>query len=170
MQIRGVENAERKLDHKKLLAPVLIPFVGRAKCGRGPTCHMPLCNARAAFWQNLKSWMLICECVLHNTRQFRRIHASGLHGGGLLPLQNVDIPSAENFQSNACPLINCAAFHQSLQILRTGYFGRIRDAKGNHFSALNRASACGTVPSKEQNGNHFRRQKSSRLSIIVEIA
>ena len=35
----------------------------------------------------------VCECVSHDTRQFKRIHASGLDGGGLLPLQKVDIPS-----------------------------------------------------------------------------
>ena len=31
-------------------------------------------------------------------------------------MQKVDIPSADDFQSNACPLIDRAAFHQSLQI------------------------------------------------------
>ena len=35
----------------------------------------------------------VCECMSHDTRQFKRIHASVLDGGGLLPLQKVDIPS-----------------------------------------------------------------------------
>ena len=45
----------------------------------------------------------VCECVSHDTRHFRRIHASGLDRGSLLPLQKVDIPSPRIFKAAPVP-------------------------------------------------------------------
>ena len=116
----------------------------------------------------------VCECVSHDTRHFRRIHASGLDRGSLLPLQKVDIPSTRVFKAAPVPWSIAQLFTNFWKFLRTGCFGLMRDAKGDHFSSLNRAIVCRSLAEPclpmNKDGNHFRRQQSARLSIIVEIA
>ena len=56
----------------------------------------------------------VCACMSYNTSQFRRIHARGVDGGSLLPLQKVNIPAIKNSQGNTYPLIKRIALQPSL--------------------------------------------------------
>ena len=70
-------------------------------------------------------------------------------------------PLPRVFKATPVPWLIAQLFTNPCKFLRTGYFGRMRDAKGDHFSALNCAITYGTVHSNEQ-----KRQPFSEAAII----
>ena len=75
MQIRGVENTERKFDHRKVSALVLIPVVG-SEVGRGADAFIKiehLANSKKAIANNINSLQQIMPlCDARAPTHFRK--------------------------------------------------------------------------------------------------